>query len=112
MRKRSVKLEYRKAGLKDIDILTKTRVKVLKAANRLSPQEDMREVETRSYDYYSKALAEGNHVAYLVYDGERCIGTGGVTFFQVMPTYHNSSGKKAYIMNMYTHPDYRRHGIA
>ena len=29
-----------------------------------------------------------------------------------MPTYHNPSGKKAYIMNMYTHPDYRRRGIA
>ena len=29
-----------------------------------------------------------------------------------MPTYHNASGKKAYIMNMYTHPDYRRRKIA
>lgn len=32
--------------------------------------------------------------------------------FQVMPTYHNPSGKKAYIMNMYTVPEYRRRGIA
>ena len=29
-----------------------------------------------------------------------------------MPTYHNPSGKKAYIMNMYTRPEYRRKGIA
>ncbi len=29
-----------------------------------------------------------------------------------MPTYHNPSGKKAYIMNMYTSPGYRRKGIA
>ena len=29
-----------------------------------------------------------------------------------MPTYHNPSGKKAYIMNMYTAPEYRRQGIA
>ena len=35
-----------------------------------------------------------------------------VSFFQVMPTYHNPSGKKAYIMNMYTNPKYRRKGIA
>ncbi|MBQ8038388.1 MAG: GNAT family N-acetyltransferase, partial [Lachnospiraceae bacterium] len=33
-------------------------------------------------------------------------------YFQVMPTYHNPTGKKAYIMNMYTNPDYRRQGIA
>lgn len=32
--------------------------------------------------------------------------------FQVMPTYHNPTGKKAYIMNMYTAPKYRRKGIA
>lgn len=29
-----------------------------------------------------------------------------------MPTYHNPSGKKAYIMNMYTIPEYRRRDIA
>ena len=29
-----------------------------------------------------------------------------------MPTYHNPTGKKAYIMNMYTAPEYRRKGIA
>ena len=29
-----------------------------------------------------------------------------------MPTYHNPSGRKAYIMNMYTAPAYRRLGIA
>lgn len=40
------------------------------------------------------------------------VGTGGISFYQVMPTYHNISGKKAYIMNVYTQPDYRRKGIA
>lgn len=40
------------------------------------------------------------------------VGTGAVSFFQVMPTYHNPSGNKAYIMNMYTAPEYRRKGIA
>ena len=40
------------------------------------------------------------------------IGTGGVSFFQVLPTCHNPSGQKAYIMNMYTEPGYRRRGIA
>lgn len=34
-----------------------------------------------------------------------------MSFYQVMPTYHNSTGKKAYIMNMYTTPEYRRQGI-
>ena len=37
---------------------------------------------------------------------------GAVSFYKVMPTYHNPSGNKAYIMNMYTNIDYRRKGIA
>ena len=40
------------------------------------------------------------------------VDAGGVSYYRVMPTYHNPSGKKAYIMNMYTAPDYRRQGIA
>ena len=69
-------------------------------------------MEKQSYIYYQKALCDGTHIAYLVFDESRCIGTGGVSFFQVMPTYHNPSGNKAYIMNMYTNPEYRRKGIA
>ncbi len=69
-------------------------------------------IEKQSYEYYKHALETGEHIAYLVYDNGRVIGTGGVSFYQVMPTYHNSSGKKAYIMNMYTIPGYRRQGIA
>jgi len=51
-------------------------------------------------------------LAYLIYDDEKFVGAGGISYFQVMPTYHNPTGKKAYIMNMYTKPDYRRRGIA
>ncbi len=29
------------------------------------------------------------------------IGAGGISYYRVMPTYHNPSGNKAYIMNMY-----------
>lgn len=72
----------------------------------------MAEVEAQSHDYYKKALSDGTHTAYLVFDGDRFIGAGGISYFRVMPTYHNASGNKAYIMNMYTSPDYRRRGIA
>lgn len=107
-----MELIYKKASLDDIDILTETRVTVLRAANRLSGDEDMSEVERQSRAYYEKALADGTHTAYLVFDGERVVGTGGVSYYAVMPTFHNVTGEKAYIMNMYTDPEYRRRGIA
>ncbi len=105
-------LTYKKATIEDLEILTETRICVLRAANKLDEDVDMTEVRKQSYAYYKKALAEDTHVAYLVFDNKKFVGAGGVSFFQVMPTFHNPSGWKAYIMNMYTDPDYRRQGIA
>ncbi len=104
--------EYRRATIEDIDELVRTRIIVLRAANKLNDDVDMSAVEKESYEYYKRALQTGGHIAYLVYDNDKFIGAGGVSFYQVMPTYHNSSGRKAYIMNMYTAPEYRRQGIA
>ncbi len=105
-------LRYKKATMEDIALLTKTRITVLRAANKLSDDTDMSEVEKESYDYYKDALGRDTHTAYLVFDDERFVGAGGVSYFKVMPTYHNKTGGKAYIMNMYTDPEYRRQGIA
>lgn len=107
-----MKLTYKKAAIEDINLLAKSRIKVLKAANKLADDVDMAEVEAQSQDYYKKALSDGTHTAYLVFDGEQFTGAGGISYYRVMPTYHNISGNKAYIMNMYTNPDYRRLGIA
>lgn len=106
------KLEYKKATLEDIDELVRTRILVLRAANKLSDDVDMSVVEAESYAYYRRALGTGEHIAYLIYENGTFIGAGGVSFHQVMPTYHNPTGQKAYIMNMYTSPEYRRQGIA
>lgn len=100
------------AGIEDLDLLVKTRIQVLRAANQLEETADLSQVETQSRHYYEKALTDGSHIAYLVFDGDTFVSTGGISFFQVMPTVHNPTGEKAYIMNMYTHPDYRRRGIA
>ena len=106
------KFEYKRATMEDIDEMVRTRIIVLRAANKLSDDEDMSVVEEESKAYYRRVLETGEHIAYLVYDNGAFVGAGGVSFYQVMPTYHNPTGKKAYIMNMYTAPGYRRQGIA
>jgi ribosomal protein S18 acetylase RimI-like enzyme len=103
---------YKKAGLDQLDLLVSTRVEVLRAANRLNDDVDMSGVERQSREYYAKALADGTHTAYLAFDGDEFVGAGGVSYYRVMPTYHNPTGWKAYIMNMYVRPDYRRRGVA
>jgi GNAT superfamily N-acetyltransferase len=106
------RFKCKRATMEDIDELVRTRIIVLRAANKLSDDEDMSVVEEESYAYYRRALESGEHIAYLVYDNGKFIGAGGLSFYQVMPTYHNPTGKKAYIMNMYTASEYRRQGIA
>lgn len=107
-----MELIYRKATIKDIKILTQKRIQVLRAANKLNDTIDMSVVEQNSYDYYKAYLKDESHVAYLVFDRDIAVGTGGICFYKVMPTYHNPTGKRSYIMNMYTAPGYRRMGIA
>ena len=105
-------LLYRRAGSHDRELLTRLRLEVLRAANGLEEDVDLSRTELESRRYYETCFPEDSHAAWLVFDGEEVGGTGAVSCYQVMPTYHNPSGKKAYIMNMYTRPDYRRRGIA
>ena len=106
------RIEFRKATIEDIDLLVRTRIEVLRAANGLTDSADMSEVEEQSREYYESALADESHTALLVFDHGQFIGAGGISYYRVMPTYHNPTGRKGYIMNMYTRPEYRRKGIA
>lgn len=105
-------IEYRRATADQIDLLVETRVEVLRAANRLDDSADLSEVAAQSRDYYLRALRDNTHTGFLAFDGEDFVGAGGVSYFRVMPTCHNPTGWKAYIMNMYVRPGYRRRGVA
>ena len=105
-------IEYRIAALDMLDLLVSTRIEVLRAANRLDDSADMSSVAAQSRAYYREALSDGSHTGILAFDGDRFAGAGGVSYYRVMPTFHNPSGRCAYIMNMYVRPDYRRRGIA
>lgn len=72
----------------------------------------MRRGAQGSLAYYKKAPAEHTRTACLVFDGNERIGSGGVSYYTLMPTCHNPGDKKACIMNMYTRGDHRRKGIA
>ena len=104
-------LTFQKAQLSDLDLLVQTRLTVLRAANKLPSDTPLPQVEAQSRAYYTDALADGSHTAYLVFDGDRWIGAGGISYFRVMPTVDNPTGRKGYYMNLYVAPEYRRQGI-
>lgn len=105
-------LLYKKATLCDLDILVGIRIRVLKEANELDDSIELSTLEEQSIGYYKQSLADETHLAYLVMDDSRFVGAGGISFFRVLPTYRNPTGHKAYIMNMYTEPEYWGKGIA
>ncbi len=103
---------FRKADISDIDLLSEVRVTVLRAVNKLDDCVDMSAVYSSTYEYYKTALIDGTHTSYLVFDNDKVVGAGSICYYTVMPTCCNPTGKKAYVMNMYTAPEYRRRGIA
>ena len=58
-----MELIYQRATMDDIDILTESRIRVLRAANQLSDDVDMAEVERESREYYMESLKDGSHTA-------------------------------------------------
>jgi len=101
---------YRKATKKDIKFISEIRLEVLKSANNLDNNVNMDNIFTKTHEYYMDSI-ERENITYLAFDDIEFIGCGSICFIKLMPTYNNQTGKKAYIMNMYTREKYRRKGI-
>ena len=63
-------------------------------------------------DYYHRHMADGTFVSWLALDGEKIIGTSGISFVEKPPYFGCPSGRIALLSSMYTDPEYRRKGIA
>lgn len=63
-------------------------------------------------EYYRRHMADGTFVSWLALDGEKIIGTSGMSFVEKPPYFGCPSGKIGLLSNMFTDPNYRRKGIA
>jgi len=63
-------------------------------------------------DYYNRHMADGTFVSWIAFDGEKIIGTSGMSFVEKPPYFGCPSGKMGLLSSMYTDPEYRRQGIA
>ena len=63
-------------------------------------------------DYYDRHMADGTFVSWLAMDGEKIVGTSGMSFVEKPPYFSCPSGKLGLLSSMFTDPDYRRMGIA
>ena len=63
-------------------------------------------------DYYHRHMADGTFVSWLAMDGDKIIGTSGMSFVEKPPYFSCPTGKIGLLSSMYTDPAYRRRGIA
>lgn len=105
-----MEIEIRKAGLDQLDLLMKWRMTVLHEVFSIPPQEPMENLEHANRIYYQTALKTGEHIACFAYADDKIIGCGGICFYREMPSPDNPNGGCAYLMNIYTVPEYRKCG--
>ena len=99
---------YRKAIKSDIDILVELRKKQL-IDEGFAPSTNI-DFELKSF--FEKTVEEGSLIEYVAVEDDNIIATGAVLFYNLPPSYSNTSGRIAYITNMYTKDEFRGRGIA
>ena len=102
------KITYRKLTEADLPAFIQMRITQLREEGATEDFDLVPELK----DYYKRHLAEGTFVSWLALDGEKIIGTSGMSFVEKPPYFGCPSGKLGLLSSMFTNPDYRRKGIA
>ena len=105
------KLVVREALIGEIEMILRWRMEVLHEVFSIPDDEDMSELERANREYYLKEIPAGGHVACWASLGNEIIGCGGICLYQEMPSPDNTSGRCAYLMNVYVRSPYRTHGF-
>lgn len=103
-----MELKYRKLTAADLETFITTRI------NQLREEGAAGETDLRPalLDYYTRHMADGTFVSWVAEYGGEIVGTSGISFVEKPPYYGCPSGKIGLLSSMYTHPSYRRRGIA
>ena len=101
-------ITYQKLTDKELDTFIHMRIRQLREEGAT---EDI-DLAPALRDYYERHMADGTFVSWLVMDGEKIVGTSGMSFVEKPPYFGCPSGKMGLLSSMFTDPNYRRRGIA
>jgi ribosomal protein S18 acetylase RimI-like enzyme len=101
---------YRRAKIEDVTALVALRRAFLEEISGTKVSEP-KIVESLA-GYFSDGITSGQFVAFLTQAHSQVIASSGLVIHRHPPSVNNPTGREAYIMNMYTVPEYRRRGIA
>ena len=103
-----MEIEYKRLTEKELSTFIEMRI------NQLREEGAKEEIDLvpALKEYYNRHMTDGTFVSWLAFDGEKIIGTSGMSFVEKPPYFGCPSGKLGLLSSMYTKPDYRRKGIA
>ena len=103
-----MELTYKRLTEKELPTFIEMRI------NQLREEGATEDIDLRPAlkDYYDRHMADGTFVSWLAMDGNKIVGTSGMSFVEKPPYFGCPSGKMGLLSSMFTDPDYRRMGIA
>ena len=101
-------MTYRKLTAEDLDPFIRMRIAQLREEGA---REELDLVPALK-DYYRRHLKDGTFVSWLAVDGEKIVGTSGMSFVEKPPYFSCPNGRIGLLSSMYTDPAYRCRGIA
>ena len=101
-------ITYRKLTTEDLDTFISMRIHQLREEGA---KEDI-DLVPNLQDYYRRHMADGTFVSWLALDGEKIVGTSGMSFVEKPPYFGCPTGRIGLLSSMFTDPAYRRKGIA
>ena len=99
---------YRKLTAEDLDPFIRMRITQLREEGAT----EQIDLVPALKDYYRRHLKDGTFVSWLAVDGEKIVGTSGMSFVEKPPYFSCPSERIGLLSSMYTDPAYRRRGIA
>lgn len=99
---------YQRLTENELDTFIRMRIRQLREEGA---KEDI-DLAPALHEYYIRHMADGTFVSWLAMDGDRIIGTSGMSFVEKPPYFGCPNGKIGLLSSMFTDPDYRRRGIA
>lgn len=109
-----MQIVYKRLTESELDTFIKMRISQLTEEYTVEGKAVPEGVDLKSAlkDFYHKHMADGTFVSWLAMDGDKIIGTSGMSFVEKPPYFTCPTGKLGLLSSMYTDPNYRRMGIA
>lgn len=100
-------MQLRVAAKADIPELVRLRINFLKEATPGKIKVGDEPLAQALLGYFNYHLEADDFVNWMAVEGGKILATGGICFHEYPPNYESLPSRRAYIMNIYTLPEYR-----